>query len=299
MYKVTPTCTFSVFAKRILGEDLYHNFTICAGYTDYENEDIEEVLYYYGMGDNSPNWMSLIIPWKELVLKLCDKICWENIKYKHTALKITAIDNGFTVETNKGDYFCKKVIVATNINSILKLVPGADKRNSIYNLIAGQPFLRVYGKFNKKSDDIMKQFVPTQTIVPGPLHKLIPYDNGVYMIAYTDNEGARSLKDHLTNNIENRELFAHLLEVSLGIPKNTLRITAIKGYYWPVGTHYYKPRNHINNVDSIRDRNQFIHAIQHPLPNMLVVGEVVSKDQGWTEGALESVHLVLNKEWIL
>jgi hypothetical protein len=31
---------------------------------------------------------------------------------------------------------------------------------------------------------------------------------------------------------------------------------------------------------------------------MLVVGEVVSKDQGWTEGALESVKLVLNGDWI-
>jgi hypothetical protein len=31
---------------------------------------------------------------------------------------------------------------------------------------------------------------------------------------------------------------------------------------------------------------------------MLVVGEVVSRQQGWTEGALESVHAVLNKKWI-
>jgi len=31
---------------------------------------------------------------------------------------------------------------------------------------------------------------------------------------------------------------------------------------------------------------------------LLVVGEAVSRRQGWTEGALESVHAVLNKKWI-
>jgi len=292
-YKVKPNSTFSVFAKHVLGEKLYKDFTTTAGYTDYENEDIEEVLYHYGMNDNSPHWISLIVPWKQLVTKLCDKIGWENVKYKHTALHIFPLTNGFQIETNKGNYFSKKVIVATNINSILKLVPGADSPNSIYKEIGGQPFLRVYGKFDKKSDEIMKQFVPTQTIVAGPLHKLIPYDNGVYMIAYTDNEGALALKDHLQNNLQNRELFEDLLEVSLGIPKNTIHLTAIKGYYWPIGTHYYKPYS-----VQYKNRNQFIEKIQHPLPNMLVVGEVVSKNQGWTEGALSSVHLVLNKKWI-
>ena len=291
--KTKPTSTFSVFAKHILGEELYHNFTISAGYTDYENEDIEEVLYHYGMDDNSPHWISLIVPWKQLVQKLCNKIGWENVKYKHTALHITPLTYGFKIETNKGNYFCTKVIVATNINSILKLVPGADSPNSIYRDIGGQPFLRVYGKFDKKNDEIMKHYVPTQTIVAGPLHKVIPYHNGVYMIAYTDNEGALSLKDHLQNNIQNRELFEDLLEVSLGIPKNTIHLTAIKGYYWPIGTHYYKPYSF-----KYKNRNQFIYEIQHPLPNMLVVGEVVSKNQGWTEGALSSVHLVLNKKWI-
>ena len=299
--KTKPTSTFSVFAKRILGTKLYHDFTTTAGYTDYENEDIEEVLYHYGMEDNSPHWISLIVPWKQLVSKLCDKIGWENVKYKHNVLKILSLHNSFKIETSKGNYYCKKVIVATNINSIFKLVPDAERENSIYKEIAGQPFLRVYGKFDKKSDEIMKRFVPTQTIVAGPLHKLIPYNNGVYMIAYTDNEGALALKDHLQNNLQNRQMFEDLLEISLGIPKNMIHLTAIKGYYWPVGTHYYKPRIHSKTgktEKTEKTRNEFIYDIQHPFPNMLVVGEVVSKNQGWTEGALSSVHLVLNKKWI-
>jgi hypothetical protein len=31
---------------------------------------------------------------------------------------------------------------------------------------------------------------------------------------------------------------------------------------------------------------------------MVVVGEMVSCDQGWVEGALESVDAVVTKEWV-
>jgi monoamine oxidase len=37
---------------------------------------------------------------------------------------------------------------------------------------------------------------------------------------------------------------------------------------------------------------------QHPDKNILVVGEMISRKQGWTEGALESVEKVVTPEWI-
>ena len=286
--------TFGEFAKTVLGDQLYNDFKVSAGYTDYENEDIYEVLYHYGMVDNSPHWISLIVPWKEMVIKLCEKIGTSNVKFKHNVISVTPVLHGFQINTEKDIYTTKKVIIATNINSIIKLVPGANAENSIYRGISGQPFLRVYGKFDKKSTEIMNQFVFTQTMVPGPLHKLIPYNNGVFMIAYTDNEGALFLKDKLDNTSKNRQFFENLLEISLGIPRNSLYLIAIKGYYWPVGTHYYKPLSDAN----FPNRKAFINKIQHPLPNMLVVGEAVSREQGWTEGALDSVHAVLTKKWI-
>jgi hypothetical protein len=45
-------------------------------------------------------------------------------------------------------------------------------------------------------------------------------------------------------------------------------------------------------------RSEFIYKAQHPLPNVLVVGEVVAENQGWTEGALDSVVKVVTKKWI-
>jgi monoamine oxidase len=45
-------------------------------------------------------------------------------------------------------------------------------------------------------------------------------------------------------------------------------------------------------------REEFIYRAQHPDPNVIVVGEVVANNQGWTEGALESVKKALTKTWL-
>jgi hypothetical protein len=136
----------------------------------------------------------------------------------------------------------------------------------------------------------MKMAAPQLIIVPGPLHKIIPMnaDTGVYMIAYTDNVPATMLHEYEKNNKTNRDILCRLLERSLGLPNETLELDDIGEYYWKEGTHYYEP------LKSHKTRDEFIKAVQHPLPNVLVVGEMVSKNQGWVEGALESVEQVLS-----
>jgi hypothetical protein len=289
--------TFKEFATSILGSTSYKQFTVCSGYTDYENEDVYDTLYNYGFEDNYGDWMSLRIQWKTLIETITKKIGLHNIKTSNTVSKIDTISPyNFVIHTEQGPtYSCNKVIIATTIKSVLKIVPGASDKNSIYQQIHGQTFLRVYGKFSKSSASIMKQLVTGQTIVPGPLKKIIPMDTekGVYMIAYTDNEDAISLKKYLENTPENRNIFCELLELSLGIPVGTLQLNAISDYYWPIGTHYYEPLH-----GPYKNRNEFIKTAQHPVPGMLVVGEMISKNQGWTQGALESVDAVVTKKWV-
>jgi len=97
----------------------------------------------------------------------------------------------------------------------------------------------------------------------------------------------------LENTEKNRELFCKLIEQSLGIQDGALQLSAIKDYYWPIGTHYYEPLK-LN----YEDRDEFVYEAQHPEKGILVVGEAVSRYQGWTEGALESVKAVLTKDWV-
>ena len=289
--------TFKEFAEKILGTKLYHDFIVSAGYTDYEKADVYETLYNYGFDDNQGGWPMLFIPWKKLVLTLASKIDSEHIKFSQNVIaieKTKAIHPClFEIKCENGSsYYSSKVILATTITSMQKLLPN---NLTLYQQIHGQPFLRLYGKFDKKSNEIMKKIVQNYTIVPGPLQKMIPMNSekGVYMISYSDNQNAEALKPYLENTVKNREFLCRLMEKTLGLQNHSLHLTAIKDYYWPIGTHYYEPLK-----GSYRNRNEFVYHAQHPVKNMLVVGEVVSRYQGWTEGALESVEAVLTKKWI-
>lgn len=275
-----PKKTFKEFAMPLLGPDVYKNFVVCAGYTDYENEDAYETFYHYGFDDNFNNWTAISVPWNELINALVKKI-GRRIR-RANVTKITRMEN-FSVYTDTEIYHCHKVILATTIETVQKLLP-----IPIYKQIHGQPFLRVYGKFTKASTEIMKMYVPGYTIVPGPLKKIIPMnvEKGVYMIAYTDNDDAELLKKYSKNTPRNREHFCRLLEKALGI-QDSLDLIAIKDFYWKDGTHYYEP------LHGFHTRKEFIKYAQNPMPDVFVVGEMISTNQGWVEGALESVEAVI------
>jgi len=298
-YERKPEMTFEDFGKLHLKEDMYKKFVETVGYSDYEKEDVYDVLFNYGMEDNQGNWTSLSVPWKEMVHKLATKIGMNNIKTSSNVVKIEKIRSSpcmFHIQVQNGiDYFCNKVIVATTINGIMNLVPNANNIGSPYREIHGQTFLRLYGKFSKNSIPVLKEYVPGYTIVAGPLQKIIPIDpdNGVYMIAYSDNKNAIYLKKFLENTEKNKDFLCLLLEKSLEIPRGSLKLLDIRDYYWPIGTHYYSPLSSV-----FKNRNEFLKKVQHPENGMIVVGEVVSDDQGWSEGALRSVEKVLTKKWI-
>jgi len=288
--------TFKEFAIKVLGENLYKKFILSAGYTDYENEDILETLYHYGIEDNTCCWKAFHVPWKKMILKLYHVIGEKHFKFSSNVVGIQKIQNNpcqYQINIENGtQYICNRVIIGSTIDTIRNLLP----QHKIYNDIQGQPFLRLYAKFTKKSAEIMREYVKGFTFVPGPLQRIIPMDpnNGVYMIAYNDNNNTNALKKHLKNTKENRELYEMLLEKSLGIPNNSLHIIALKDYYWPIGTHYYKPLN----KELYGSREEFVIKAQHPDKGILVVGEAISRNQGWSEGALESVKAVLTKKWI-
>jgi hypothetical protein len=295
--KNKPTMvTFQQFAKPILGEKLYNDFLLSAGYTDYENEDAYETLYYYGMEDNACCWKAFTVPWKQLVMKFYQTIGEKHFKFSKNVVSINKITENpsiFFIQTDSSvRYFCNKVILATTISSVRKLLPNYP----IYNDIQGQPFLRLYGKFSASSIPILKEYVKGFIFLPGSLQRMIPInpDKGIYMIAYNDNKNALSLKNNLENNEKNRNLFSRLVEKGLGIHSHSLHLTAIKDFYWPIGTHYYKPLN--NKL--YKNRHDFVSKAQHPDDCILVVGELVSRNQGWTEGALESVENVLTVKWV-
>lgn len=303
-YKSHPTfhsLTFKEFAEKMLGKELYLDFLVSTGYQDFEKADIRETLYNYGMDDNKGGWPILYIPWKKLVLKIAEKIGWNHFCFSQNVEEIKQkkeknLDLFELYCENGNSFYCEKVIIATPINSIQKLIDPlvSSSLKQAYKQIHSQPFLRLYGKFDKKSAEIMEKKVPNYTIVQGPLQKIIPVDakKGIYMISYSDNKNAILLHKYFSDSPEFRYYLANLICKAIGIQKNTLTLMGVKEYYWEIGTHFYEP------LKGFASRKEFVEKIQHPMKNILVVGEAVSRYQGWVEGALESVEMVLNKKWL-
>jgi len=182
-----------------------------------------------------------------------------------------------SVHTEKKEYFGKKVIVATTIESLRKLF-----KNSIYNYIEGQPFIRIYGTVKKKYIPIMKEKVHGTLIVNNELQKIIAInpDEGLYMIAYADNKDANKLKNH-----NSKEYLENLMKKALNLDE--MKLSKIVNYYRNIGTHYYKPM-----PNNFKSREEFIKQAQNPDKNIFVIGEVVSENQGWTNSALLTYHKI-------
>jgi hypothetical protein len=267
---------FKTFATEILGAKLYKNFLINSGYHDYENEDAYSVLTDYHMEYNTSGWIGLSIPWEQLINKLVDIINIKNIKLKSTVTKVNIFDK--EVHVNNNLYLYKKLVFATTISSIEKLL-----KLPMYKQIKSQPFLRIYAKINSEYIDIIKEKVPKTLIVSTLLYKIIPMNpnKGIYMIGYTDNNGAETLY----KNIKNIKYIEEMLAKSIDVPK--IEIDKIKHYYWKEGTHYFIPYKF--------NKTEFINKAQHPKNNVFVVGECISEDQGWTEGAITSVNNIIDK----
>jgi hypothetical protein len=301
---------FREFARVILGAEVYEKFVMASGYSDYEGADAEDVLYRYGFDDNFTTWTGMGISWKDLVHTLATRLRDRRVQI-HTSTEVTRIqrhDDDGTVSVFSHNLarvpvlqklhgppqspvlhnrrhpmiICNRVILATTVEVVQKLLPEI----SLYQHIVGQPFLRIYGRFSKSCRDVMREKVATTTIVPGPLHKLIPIRNDVYMIAYTDNADAKRVEQALKTSSSTLPTMCRLLERALDLPTGSLKLDDMVVIPWEIGTHFFKKL-----PVGFSSRRAFVKAAQRPYPNITVVGEMVSfNHQGWVEGCLESVE---------
>lgn len=273
---------FESFGKQMMGSKNYKDFVEAVGYSDFEKMDHVDVIKHYGMEDNIDPINILYIPWKVLIDRLIHKIGANRIRYSQEVISIKDTADGLTVYTQNKIYKCKELICGGTITTMRKLFP----RNKIYKDIMGQPFLRIYIKCSDFHKDIMREKIPATYIVGSPLQKIIPinHDKGVYMIAYSDNDSAKLLYRYVKNNT----IQSYLENKISKLLNHEIKIDALKHHYWSIGTHYYKPLS-----KEYKSREEFIEKAQRPRDKIFVIGEVVALEQGWCEGALQSVHEIL------
>lgn len=279
--------SFKEFSLKYLEKEHYKKFILSTGYTDYENSAVVDVLENYGMDDNYGKLKIMKINWNDLLNNLTNLINVDNIRLNSEVKKIEKTNKKYKISTKDGVFITNKVVIATEINFLHKIF-----KNSIYDYVKSQPFLRIYVKIhpddNKIASVIFKNINNGTIFIDSPLQKIYIVDEnkGVYMVSYSDNKNAIKSNKFSIKEIEN-EIIKNLSEKFTNF--NSFRIIKIIKFYWKSGTHYFTPQSMI-----YPNRKLFINKLQNPQKNIYVVGESVALHQGWSNGALETVHNIFN-----
>jgi hypothetical protein len=277
---VRPRVSFRDFAIRVVGETEYEHLVTGSGFSDYGDADVADVLYRYGFEDNVQPWTALGITWGTVISALERKVARRCVILRSctaTHMRRATSADEYVITTTQGTLRTRAIVIATDIRGIRSLLPHVPA----YAHIHGQPFTRIYAAVSGRSAEALRNAVKGITVVRGPLQKLIAITDKVYMIAYSDNASALIMKDAAAH----KSVLERMVEKSLGLPKGFLHFDDTRCYFYEAGTHY--------NDAELQSGAYSLSTVQHPLPNVLVVGEAVSDHQGWVEGALESVDAVL------
>lgn len=274
------TTTFKEFAIQHLGSKEYDRFITTLGYTDYEDADIIDTLYEYRLEDNIPSksHYTIMLDWDDLVDKIYERIGPQRFITGCSAYKIDQANSVVYAVLNRSKrpitIKANNIVIATAVDSLDRLLP--KPKSELQRYIGFNSFIRIYARLapNPRLDSIT-----SYTVVPKPLQKIIPIDKerNIYMIAYSDNQNAERVASMTKSQI------AEVLNLILCPPK-PIRVLSMKSIYWKTGTHYFKPL-----PASFKNRKEFIKKIAHPYPNVRIIGEALSKNQGWVEGALRGV----------
>lgn len=264
------TKTFKQFFLSHFSFSFYRRFCLSNGYTDFENADIVDTLYNYGFEDNVSGAMFFRVPWNKLIRSL--KSCLH-----HTKISVGREMVSYTFDKEEGTWCVrvrstssfKEEILYTRRLVFAGFLEKKISRKYFRNQIGTHPFLRAY-TYTKAYSTFPKEC--SMIFRPDIFQKTLPISRHIQMISYSDNEHA----------IASRKYFKDLEEKDADC--------TTRHFFWEAGTHYYRPLD-----KQWKTRDDFIRHAQNPVQGLFVVGEIVSNNQGWTEGAFESVDAILPK----
>lgn len=298
--------TFRENMVRLYGEPVYRRFVHCVGATDFENADVIDTLYDFGFQDNLPNQTMYAVDWDALMGALALEVTRSGRCTIHLATPVLRAERGAVWVPQK--HRAAAVIWTAPRPSWSSIHPEQEDGgrrtaaawDSLLDQVRCQPFLRAYALPASSSDAARAEHrFPTTTYLPlrNPLQKIIPVraapacpaeinnhhsapDRIIYMISYADNEHAVSTNEHLRGRDRDRFLEA----CTRGVRWDT---RSMRVFFHRCGTQYFRP------LEYFRTRTAMLRYGNHPCKWLYMCGEGLSRNQGWTEGALESVERML------
>jgi glycine/D-amino acid oxidase-like deaminating enzyme len=148
------------------------------------------------------------------------------------------------------------------------------------------PLTRIYAVYPKGDDGRVWFDGMRSTVTDSPLRFVIPIDakKGLIMISYTDGPDTKTWK-----GLEGAELQRVLQkEVRSLFGAAVPDPTYLQSHEWPSGCTYWVPGDYVMG-DAIQKAMQPLGKDK----GLYVVGESVSRQQAWMEGALESAEALL------
>jgi hypothetical protein len=177
------------------------------------------------------------------------------------------------VEGPSGRWEGEFIIFTVPIKALKKInfTPLPPRVKYIQNYIGTNTFIRMY-TFHDSVE--MTSPVLTSTI----FKQIIPINKHVVMSCYSDNENSLKAVEYIqtASNVD----LTKMINSAVG---EYGKVSTVKDkiiQFWESGTHYYKPGYNIKTNYIVDNR-------------ILVCGEVVAYEQGWTEGCIHSVDSLL------
>lgn len=249
-------CLINYFDDEYIKSFLSHSF-----YTDYLDADVQKTIVDYPLDEILLEEKNTyyFVKWDTLINRLI--LPSMQFRLSEGVYRVHETESGVYVFTDKNKYICTRLFICGDI-SVKNIL--FNKSYPFLENIGSVPFFRAYGYFSEGHN--ISVSIKTNDI----FDKYIPINKNICMITYCDNEKARRM-DAL---IKNQELNIQYI--------NKIYNKNMDDYickYWEHGIHYYKPHISYNDVYSPIER----------CCKVVFLGEMVSRNQGWVEGCIETV----------
>jgi glycine/D-amino acid oxidase-like deaminating enzyme len=192
-------------------------------------------------------------------------------------------DYGKKAEAKPFLYKAERVIIATCRCSLSDFT--VLKGTPLLKQLGTSALIRIYAVFPPDSRGAVWFDGLPKTVTAGPLRYVIPIDakKGLIMISYTDGPDTE-----IWRALEGKALEERLLkEARVLFPDKVIPAPIfLKKHDWPSGCTYWLPGDYSVAAASL--------AAHNPAPGIYVVGESVSTEQAWMEGALQSAETLTN-----
>jgi hypothetical protein len=263
------------FLKQNFKKDDVISYLEHCEYIDFINSDIDYYLDFYPITDNIPGSSTILyVDWMKLVRVMEEKIK-QNLGEIRLNCEVKKIINGEykIVECKSQQFKTKNIIFALTLKPLQNLI-----NFSISDYIGSVPFVRIY-TFHKNGHNFKGKNIKRYTILKDNyLQKVIIMGDNILMASYSDSFYADYWKKYMNDK---KKLTMKVDKYLRKVVPTVSNIDDIYIHYWPEGVHYYKPM--YGKFDEIHKK------IINPEKNLYICGEIVSRRQGWVDGALSSV----------